>query len=106
MSGRARRDVELTALIHQIYERSHHNYGATRIHMDLRDTYGIRVGRKRVERLLRRAGLQGVQKRRFVCTTPGGAPRPLGARLVERNFAAERPNELWLADVTQVPTAE
>ena len=101
MSFRARRDVELMALIHQIHERSYDGtYGAPRIHRELRETYGIRVGRKRVERLMRRAGLQGVQKRRFHCTTRGGAPERFAPDLVERNFAADRPNALWLADVT------
>jgi putative transposase len=107
MSVRARRDVELLALIHQIHERSWDGtYGAPRIHRELRLTYGIRIGRKRVERLMRRAGLQGVQKRRFRCTTRSGAPERFAPDLVERNFAADRPNALWLADVTLVATAE
>ena len=107
MSARARRDVELTALIHQIHKRSYDGtYGAPRIHRELRDTYGIRVGRKRVERLMRRAGLQGVQKRRFRCTTRPGAPERFAPDLVQRHFAADRPNTLWLADVTYVGTDE
>ena len=107
LSARARWDVELLALIHQIHERSYDGtYGAPRIHMELRDTNGIRVGRKRVERLMRRAGLQGVQKRRFRCTTHSGAPERFAPDLVERNFAADRPNALWLADVTYIATAE
>jgi putative transposase len=107
MSARAVRDVELTALIHQIHQQSYDGtYGAPRIHMELRDTYGIRVGRKRVERLMRRAGLQGVQKRRFRCTTHSGAPERFAPDLVERRFTANKPDALWLADVTYVATAE
>jgi putative transposase len=107
MSARTHRDVELLALIHQIHEGSYEGtYGAPRIHMELRDTYGIRVGRKRVERLMRRAGLQGVQKRRFRCTTRPGVPERFAPDLVQRHFAADRPNALWLADVTYVSTAE
>ena len=107
MSARARRDVEIMALIHQIHANSYDGtYGAPRIHRELRETYGIRVGRKRVERLMRRAGLQGVQKRRFRCTTRSGAPERFAPDLVERNFVADRPNALWLADVTYVSTAE
>jgi len=107
MSDRARRDAELMALIHQIHERSYQGtYGAPRIHIELRETYGIRIGRKRVERLMRRAGLQGVQKRRFRCTTRSGAPEHFAPDLVQRHFAADRPNALWLADVTYVATAE
>jgi putative transposase len=107
LSARARRDVELTPLIHRIHERSYHGtYGAPRIHVELRETYGIRVGRKRVARLMRRAGLKGVQKRRFRRTTRPGAPERYAPDLVQRHFTANRPNALWLADVTFVPTEE
>lgn len=104
---RARRDVELTALIRQIHERSYHGtYGAPRIYMELRETYGIFVGCKRVARLMRQAGLKGVQKRRFRCTTRPGDPEHFVPDLVQRQFTADRPNVLWLADVTYVPTDE
>jgi hypothetical protein len=107
LSPRGRRDVELTALVHQIHERSYHGtYGAPRIHMELRETYGIRVGCKRIARLMRRAGLKGVQKRRFRCTTRPGATEHYAPDLVQRHFTADQPNALWLADVTYVPTDE
>ncbi len=106
MSPHARRDVELTALMHQIHERSYRTYGAPRVHVELREAYGVRVGRKRVARLMRRAGLRGVQKRRFWCTTRSGKPERWAPDLVERNFVADRPDALWVADVTYVPTAE
>jgi putative transposase len=107
LSARARNDVELTALIHRIHERSYHGtYGAPRIHMELREAHGIRVGCKRVARLMRRAGLKGVQKRQFHCTTRPGAPERYAPDLVQRRFIADRPNELWLADVTYVPSEE
>jgi putative transposase len=106
-STRARRDVELAALIHQIQERSYHGtYGAPRIHVELRETYGIRVGCKRVARLMRQAGLKGVQKRGFRCTTRPGAAERYAPDLVQRHFSADRPDTLWLADVTYVPTEE
>jgi putative transposase len=107
LSARARRDIELTALIHQIHERSYEGtYGAPRIHMELRERYGVRVGRKRVARLMRRAKLRGVQKHRFRCTTRSGSPERFAPDLVQRCFTADRPNALWLADVTYVPTDE
>lgn len=107
MSAHARRDVELMALIRQIHAHSYEGtYGAPRIHIELRETYGIRIGCKRVERLMRRCGLQGVQKRRFRCTTRPGAPERFAPDLVQRHFAADRPNALWLADVTYVSTGE
>jgi putative transposase len=106
MSRHARQDVEMSALIHTIYERSHHTYGARRVHAELREAYSVRVGRKRVARLMRRAGLKGVQKRRFWCTTRSGAAERWAPDLVDRNFVADRPDVLWVADVTYVPTAE
>ena len=64
---------------------------------------GIRVGRKRVARLMPQAGLAGVSRRKFVVTTvqDGGRQAP---DLVERNFTAERPDLLWVADITYIPT--
>jgi transposase InsO family protein len=106
LSGHARRDVELLALIHAIHERSHRTYGARRVHAELREACGIRVGRKGVARLMRQAGLQGVQKRRFYCTTHAAHPERFAPDRVERVFLAERPDLLWVADVTYVPTAE
>lgn len=96
LSSHARRDVELAALIHGVHERSHRTYGARRVHAELREAYGVRVGRKRVARLMRQAGLQGVQKRRFVCTTRAAHPERFAPDLVERAFVAERPDALWV----------
>ena len=69
-------------------------------------SYGVRVGRKRVARLMRRAGLKGVQKRRFWCTTRSGKPEHYAPDLVDRHFTANRPDALWFADVTYIPTDE
>lgn len=106
LSKHARRDVELAALVHTIYERSHRTYGSRRVHAELREAYGVHVGRKRIARLMRRAGLKGVQKRRFFCTTRPGQTERWAPDLVDRHFLADRPNALWVADVTYVPTAE
>lgn len=106
LSKHDRRDVELAALIHTSYERSHRTYGARRVHVELREAYSVRVGRKRVARLMRRAGLKGVQKRRYRCCTRSGTVERWAPDLVDRNFVADQPNALWVADVTYVPTAE
>lgn len=106
MSPHDRRDVELAALMHTVYERSHRTYGARRVHAEFREAYGVYVGRKRVARLMRKAGLKGVQKKRFWCTTRSGAAERWAPDLVERQFVADRPNALWVADVTYVATAE
>lgn len=106
LSSHACEDVELSALIHQIYEQSYCTYGNRRIHVELREVFGQRVGRKRVARLMRAAGLQGVHKRRFRCTTRSGTPERFAPDRVERCFVADRPDALWVADVTYVPTDE
>ena len=68
-------------------------------------THGIRVGRKRVARLMRAAGLRGATLRRFVVTTTRiRAGAAASVDLVERRFYAERPNRLWVADITYIPT--
>ena len=105
LSQRARRDRELLGMIRRIHTGSRGTYGAPRIHAELR-AQGVRVGRKRVARLMRQAGLAGVSRRRKKGTTkrdPSAEPAP---DLVERNFTASKPDELWVADITYIPTGE
>ena len=103
-SSRTRADGELSGQIRAIHERSRGTYGAPRIHAELIAT-GTRVSRKRVARLMREAGLIGASRRPQVCTTvrnPKARPAP---DLVERNFASEGRDRLWVADITYIPTA-
>jgi putative transposase len=81
---------------------SHGTYGAPRIQADLRET-GVHVGRKRVARLMRAAGIVGVSRRRFVVTTTRDGARQ-EPDLVDRTFVADAPNTLWVADITYIPT--
>lgn len=102
-SKRAREDAILSDRIRWIYLRSRSTYGAPRVHEELRDE-GVRVGRKRVARLMRAAGLQGVSRRKSVRTTvrkPGAPPAP---DLVNRDFTTDRPDRLWVADITYIRT--
>lgn len=103
LSRRAIRDVTLTAQITGFHTRSDATYGAPRILRDLRDV-GERVGQKRVARLMRAAGLVGVSRRRWVTTTQRGAAAEAVLDLVQRDFVATAPNQLWVADITFVPT--
>src|SRR5256714_1832461 len=64
---------------------------------------GLRVGRKRVARLMSQAGIAGVSRRKFVVTTVKGGNRQAPG-LVERNFTAQAPDRLWVADITYIPT--
>jgi putative transposase len=101
-SRRARTDTALVAEIRAAHAASRGIYGAPRIHIDLAAN-GIWVGRKRVARLMLAAGLAGVSRREFVTTTVKSSNRQ-APDLVDRNFTAERPNLLWVADITYVPT--
>jgi transposase InsO family protein len=104
MSARARTDVRLTAVIRAIHECSKGTYGSPRVHAELVLGQGMHVARKRVARLMRTAGLRGVQKRRFVRTTVSDPSEHWAPDLVERNFTVKRPNRLWVADLTYVAT--
>jgi putative transposase len=78
-------------------------YGAPRIHAELKDE-GTRVGRKRVARLMKESGLAGVSRRKSVVTTRRNRSARPAPDLVDRQFSADKPNQLWVADITYVPT--
>jgi putative transposase len=101
-SHRTKTDTALTAEIRAAHATSRGIYGAPRIHAELA-AKGVRVGRKRVARLMSQAGLAGVSRRKFVVTTVKGDGRR-ASDLVERNFTAQAPNRLWVADITYIPT--
>ena len=103
-SRRAVQDAELLERIAHYHERSRGTYGAPRIHRDLLEEDGLRVGRKRVARLMRDAGLRGVTRRRRVFTTVRDALSRPAPDLVNRAFRADGPNKLWVADITYIPT--
>jgi putative transposase len=102
-SARACADAQLSARIAEIHRRSHETYGAPRIHAELK-AQGIRVGCKRVARLMRGARLRGVSRRKWITTTVRDREARPAPDLVERNFAAAAPNRLWVADITYIPT--
>jgi putative transposase len=104
-SPRAMRDAQLSEQIAEIHDESQGTYGWPRIHAELRHR-GVRASRKRVARLMRRAGLSGMVRRRKGRTTirvPGVATAP---DLVRRDFAPTAPNRLWVADLTEIATWE
>lgn len=102
-SKRALDDAVLTERIRTIHTESDGTYGMPRVRAELVDQ-GTAISRKRVARLMRRAGLRGVCRRGYVVTTrrdPRIRPAP---DLVNRRFVAAAPNQLWVADMTYVPT--
>ena len=104
MCPRRRVDLMLTGKITAIHRRSRETYGSPNIHAELADDHGIRVGRKRVARLMRETGLRGATLRKYVVTTTSDPAAPRAIDLVERRFFAEAPDRLWVADMTYIPT--
>ena len=102
-SARALRDAKLKAEIQRVHAENFGVYGARKVWRQL-GREGVAVARCTVERLMRELGLQGVRrgKTRRTTTPEAAAARP--ADLVERNFSASRPNQLWVADLTYVAT--
>jgi len=102
-SLRKQRDGELLRKIRTLHAASRETYGRPRIFAELKDE-GVRVGGKRVARLMRFAAIVGVSRRKKVFTTVRDRDARPAPDLVERKFAAMEPNRLWIADITYVPT--
>ncbi|MFE9796842.1 IS3 family transposase [Streptomyces goshikiensis] len=102
---RHRRDAELTERIRKVHDASGGIYGSPRVHAVLKRE-GTRVGRKRVERLMRQAGLAGISPRKAKGFTRRDPDADLAPDLVERDFTAAVPNRLWVTDLTMIATGE
>lgn len=103
-SPRATEDRALTSRIADIHARNRGVYGSPRIFHELRDE-GKRVSRKRVERLMKNAGITASPPRRpFVVTTDSNHDLPVADNLLGQDFHASRPDERWVTDITYIPT--
>jgi putative transposase len=105
-SARTREDIRLKELIAAAHAASHGTYGAPRLQVELAEAHGICVGRKRVARLLRELGISGVSRRGKRRVLRSVAETEAAPDLVRRRFAASAPDELWVADITYIPTWE
>jgi putative transposase len=105
-SKRSQQDQRLKLRIAAIHEASHGIYGAPRVHAELRAVDGLGIARKRVARLMRELGIEGVSRRGKRRVRRAEAEAPAAPDLVRRRFSASKPNELWVADITYVPTWE
>jgi putative transposase len=103
-AARTAADAALTTTIGAIHQASRGTYGAPRVRAELAEAHRIRCGRKRVARLMRRAGLRGVCRRRVARTTRRGGAVDAAADLVRRDFAVSGTDRLWVADITYLPT--
>ena len=102
-SARDVANVRLLDRMRAIHEFSRHTYGRPRMYAELRDE-GWRVNHKRVGRLMALAGLQGASRRKKWRTTKRAKAARPAPDLVDRDFAADRPDKLWVADITYLPT--
>lgn len=103
-SKRAIADASLIETISEIHAWSRGTYGSPRIHAELNEL-GVRVSRKRVARLMRQSQIEGVTRRKAVFTTMRDSTARPAPDLVDRDFSATGPDQLWLSDITYVPTA-
>lgn len=104
-SARATSDAQLAVQVAAVHNRSRRTYGSPRVHADLR-ARGVRVGRKRVARLMRENGLEARRKRRFRSTTDSKHDHPVAPNVVARHFDVPEPNRVWVTDVTAIWTLE
>jgi len=99
-SAHAQRDGQLRLKVRTFFEASRRRYGSPRIIRDLQDD-GERISRKRVVRLMQEEGLVARKRKRFKSTTMSDHDQPVAANLLDRQFAAERPNQRWVGDTTE-----
>jgi putative transposase len=96
-------NIALADRVEAIYRQSHSTYGRPRIQAELHDQ-GIRAGDRRVARLMHERHCYGASRRKWVVTTIRDRDAKPATDLVNRNFTASAPNQLWVADITYIPT--
>jgi len=104
-SARERQDGELVRLIRELFAQSRGRYGAPRIHRELAKR-GIHVSRKRVARLMREAGLKAKGARKYKATTDSNHALPVAPNLLGQQFHADKPNALWVSEITYLWTMQ
>jgi transposase InsO family protein len=104
-SERARQEAELLASIRRIFAKFRGRYGAPRVHGELARE-GVAVSRKRVARLMREAGLRAKGSRKYKATTDSDHALPVAPNLLQRDFKTDRPNAVWVSDITYIWTRE
>ncbi len=103
LSKRAAKDVVLTAQLEAAHDESRGTYGAPRLHAELAEN-DVHVGKKRVAGLMKAAGLVGISPRKTTFTTVRDPDSRPSDDLVKRDFTATGPDQLWVADITYIPT--
>ena len=104
-SERRREDQRLRLQVRSIHQQSKRRYGSPRVHAELR-AKGERCARKRIERLMREEGLVARSRRRYRVTTDSGHAHPIAPNLLGRAFRVGAPDQVWVSDLTYVPTRQ
>jgi putative transposase len=102
-SNHSKLDAILAEEVRALHVGSRHTYGSPRVHRSLR-ARGVRVGRKRVARLMKASGIFAKRRRKFKTTTDSKHANPIAPDLLRRNFQVDAPNKVWVTDVTAIPT--
>ncbi|WZX23409.1 IS3 family transposase [Myxococcus stipitatus] len=104
-SARQKANAALVERIQQVHQDSRRTYGSPRVQAELK-AQGLPVGRHRVARLMREAGLRARRRRRFVHTTDSKHGLPVAPNVLARAFNPPGPDQTWATDITYVPTRE
>jgi transposase InsO family protein len=104
-SKRAVEDTRIAVLVREAHERSRRTYGSPRVHVELAEAHQVFVSRKRVIRIMQQEGLKARVRKRFKCTTMSEHDQPVAANLLARDFEADRPNQKWVGDTTELVTS-
>lgn len=104
-SIRQQEEERLELEIRAAHQRTRQTYGPERLQRDLSDN-GVIVGVHRIKRIRRKLGLRCRQKRRFKVTTDSRHSLPVAENLLDQKFTASAPNQIWLTDITYIPTGE
>lgn len=105
VSAREMANQELYKKIEAVYNESHETYGSPRVYRQLKKQ-GVACSENRVARLMRLRGLRPKQTKQYKTTTKRNKSHPAAPNLLKRDFAAKRPNQKWLTDITYIPTQE
>jgi len=104
-SERSKEDERLKVRVRASHKASRKTYGSPRVQQDLKED-GVRIGKKRVARLMREEGLSGNSPKKFKRTTGSSHTKPIADNILDRKIdEVSRPNEVWVADITYVWTA-
>lgn len=105
LGKRRQEDERLREAVKRVFQQNKGRYGSPRVTKQLH-AQGIRCGKNRVARLMKADGLQATAKRKFKVTTDSRHSYPVAPNLLSRDFTAARPNQVWVTDITYIPTLE